>query len=114
EDFLDQLQSLKKMGPLDQLVGMIPGMGGKISASDVDESQMKRVEAIIQSMTPEERNDPDIINGSRRKRIAAGSGSSVQDVNRLLKQFKQMKKMVKQFSKLTPGRKSLGFPMNQF
>jgi len=112
EDFLDQLQSLKKMGPLDQLVGMIPGMGDKISASDVDESQMKRVEAIIQSMTPEERHNPDIINGSRRRRIAAGSGSTVQDVNRLLKQFVQMKKMVKQFSKLTPGRKSLGFPMN--
>jgi signal recognition particle subunit SRP54 len=114
EDFLDQLQSLKKMGPLDQLVGMIPGMSGKISASDVDESQMKRVEAIIQSMTPEERNNPDIISGSRRKRIAAGSGNTVQDVNRLLKQFRQMKKMVKQFSKLTPGGKSLGFPMNQF
>jgi len=112
EDFLSQLQGLKKMGPLDQLVGMIPGMSGKISPSDVDEDQMKRVEAIIQSMTQKERTHPDIINGSRRRRIAAGSGNDVQDVNRLLKQFKQMKKMMKQFSKLTPGRKSIGFPLS--
>lgn len=112
EDFLDQLQGLKKMGPMDQILGMIPGMGNKLSSSDVDESQMRKVEAIIQSMTREERTKPNIINGSRRRRIAAGSGSTVQDVNRLLKQFGEMQKMVKRFSKLTTGGKSIGFPLN--
>lgn len=112
EDFLDQLQNLKKMGSLDQIVGMIPGAGSGFSDSDFDEDQIKKVEAIIRSMTPEERRIPHIINGSRRKRISKGCGCDIQEVNRLLKQFKQMRKMIKNFSKLTKGGKSLGFPLN--
>lgn len=99
EDFQGQLAALKKMGPLDQLVGMIPGMG-KLGQVAIDEKALKGVEAIISSMTPRERRDPGIIDGSRRKRIACGSGTTVQDVNRLLKQFDSMKKMMKQFGKL--------------
>ena len=99
EDFLDQMRQLKKMGNLEQLLGMMPGMNaGALKNAQIDESQMGRIEAIILSMTPKERLNPDIINGSRRKRIAAGSGTSVEDVNRLLKQFDQMKKMMKQLS----------------
>ncbi len=97
EDFLDQLHQLKKMGNLDQLIGMIPG-AGSLKDVQVDEKQMQRIEAIILSMTKKERTYPDIINGSRRKRIAKGSGTSVEDVNKLLKQFDQMKKMMKQLT----------------
>src|SRR6478672_2847285 len=98
EDFRDQLKTIKKMGPLEQIVGMIPGMGNMKALADnkPDEKQIARVEAIINSMTPEERRKQHIINGSRRKRIARGSGTSVEDVNRLLKQFVQMQKMLKQ------------------
>ncbi len=99
EDFFEQLQAVKKMGPLDQLAGMIPGMN-KMGAVAVDEKALARVEAIVNSMTPEERRHPNVIDGSRRKRIARGSGTTVQDVNRLLKQFETMKKMMKQFGKL--------------
>ena len=99
DDFLEQLHQLKKMGNLDQLLAMLPGANtGALKNAQVDEGQMAKIEAIILSMTPRERANPDIINGSRRKRIAAGSGTSVEDVNRLLKQFDQMKKMMKQFS----------------
>ncbi len=99
EDFLDQMRQLKKMGNLEQLIGMMPGVNaGALKNAQIDESQMSRIEAIILSMTPTERLKPEVINGSRRKRIAAGSGTSVEDVNRLLKQFDQMKKMMKQFS----------------
>ena len=98
-DFLSQLQQIQKMGPLDQLMGMLPGMGGKaMKDMKVDEKEIKHVEAIIYSMTPREREKPMIINGSRRFRIAKGSGTSIQEVNRLLKQFEQMKKMMKSFS----------------
>ena len=97
EDFLDQLHQLKKMGNLDQLIAMIPG-GGSLKDVQVDEKQMQRIEAIILSMTKKERTYPEIINGSRRKRIAKGSGTSVEDVNKLLKQFEQMKKMMKQLT----------------
>lgn len=98
EDFLDSMQQIKKMGPLEQILGMIPGMGKvKDLAGMVDEKELKHVEAIIYSMTTEERRKPEIIDGSRKKRIARGSGTSIQDVNRLLKQFEQMKKMMKQF-----------------
>ena len=97
EDFLEQLHQLKKMGNLDQLIGMIPG-AGSLKDVQVDENQMKRIEAIILSMTKKERTYPDIINGSRRKRIAKGSGTTVEDVNKLLKQFDQMKKMMKQLT----------------
>ena len=99
EDFSEQLQALKKMGPLDQLVGMMPGMG-KMGRVNVDERALAQVEAIINSMTPDERRNPGIIDGSRRKRIARGSGTTVQDINRLLKQFDAMKKMARQFGKL--------------
>jgi signal recognition particle subunit SRP54 len=98
EDFLEQLDAVRKMGPLDQLVGMIPGMR-KLGGAVVDESALAHVEAIIDSMTPAERRHPNIIDGSRRRRIARGSGSTVQDVNRLLKQFESMKKMMRQFGK---------------
>ncbi|HHV71253.1 MAG TPA: signal recognition particle protein [Clostridia bacterium] len=100
EDFLDQLQQVKKMGPLDQLMGMIPGMSKISKGQDLsfNEKEMIKIEAIINSMTKEERRNPSIITGSRRKRIAMGSGTKVQDVNRLLKQFEQTKKLMKQFS----------------
>lgn len=104
DDFLSQMYQLKKMGNLDQLIGMIPGANTKgMKDLHIDEKQMSRTEAMILSMTRAERDRPDIINGSRRKRIARGSGTSVEDVNRLLKQFDQMKKMMKQFS--SPGGK---------
>ena len=100
EDFGDQLRAIKKMGPLEQILGMLPGMGNlKELAKNreaVDDKQMGRVEAIINSMTPKERRNHQLINGSRRKRIAKGSGTSVEEVNRLLKQFVQMKTMLKQ------------------
>ena len=103
EDFLDQLHQLKKMGNLDQILGMMPGVkAGSLKDAQVDEGQMKKIEAIILSMTKEERLRPETINGSRRKRIAKGSGTGVEDVNKLLRQFDQMKKMMKQFSK--PGK----------
>jgi signal recognition particle subunit SRP54 len=100
EDFLAQLREVKKMGPLDELLGMIPGMGSamKKSGAAVDDGQLTRVEAIIQSMTPHERRKPVIIDGSRRKRIARGSGTTVQDVNRLLRDFEQMSKMMRALS----------------
>ncbi len=96
DDFLDQMQQVKNMGPLDQVLGMIPGMNTKAMKNmNVDEKRLDRVEAIIKSMTVNERTDPSIINGSRRKRISAGSGTSIQDVNALLKQFAEMKRMMK-------------------
>lgn len=100
EDFLSQLQQMKKMGPIGDLLGMIPGLGNQKALKDVqvDEKEFVRLEAIIQSMTLKERRDPNLINGSRKKRIAAGSGTSVQEVNKLLKQFEQTKKLMKQFS----------------
>ena len=105
EDFLDQMRQLKKMGNLDQILAMMPGANtGALKNAQVDEKQMARIEAIILSMTPEERAKPDLINGSRRKRIAKGCGLGVEDVNRLLKQFDQMKKMMKQLSGMNPKR----------
>jgi signal recognition particle subunit SRP54 len=100
EDFLDQLQQVQKMGPLGQLMGMIPGMGNmaKEAEAAVDRGDLKRIEAIIRAMTPRERRDPQVLNGSRRRRIAAGSGTSLTDVNRLVKQFGEMQKMMKQLS----------------
>ena len=94
EDFLDQMQSMKKMGGLRSMINMLPGMSGK--DIDVDDSAMKKPEAIIRSMTPKERRDPSILNASRRKRIAAGSGTTVQDVNTLIRQFEQAQQMMKQ------------------
>jgi len=107
EDFLSQLQALKKMGPLSSVLGMLPG-ASKLPIGDVQvDQQIPKVEAIIRSMTREERNDPAVMNGSRRKRIAAGSGMTIQDVNRLVKQFDQVRKLVRQMSS-GKGLKGLG------
>ena len=97
EDYLDQFESLKKMGGISSVLGMMPGMGKlKIKESDFDEKKIERIKAIILSMTPKEREKPEIINSSRKKRIAAGSGTNVQEINQLLKQFEQTKLMMKQ------------------
>jgi len=98
DDFLDQMQSMRKMGPLAGMLAMIPGVPKQLKNQQIDERELDRVEAIIRSMTMEERRAPDIINGSRRKRIAAGSGTSVQAVNQLISRFRQMQKMMKQFA----------------
>ncbi len=105
EDFKDQLQQIKKMGSLESLLKMIPGMGRQLQGVNVDERQFGRVEAIINSMTLQERRNPKILNGNRRKRIANGSGMRVQDINQLMNQFEQMKKMMKQFK----GKSMRGF-----
>ena len=99
-DFLGQLQQIKKMGNVKDLMGMIPGMGSAIKDLDIDNNSFKPIEAMIQSMTPKERENPDVIDGKRRIRIAKGSGTSVQQVNNLLKQFDQMRKMMKKMNKL--------------
>ena len=102
EDFLQQIQSVKKMGSLSQIMEMIPGMGQlakRMPTDELGDGQIKKVEAIIRSMTPQERHHPELINGSRRRRIAQGSGSTAQDINQLLKQFQQTQKMVKQISR---------------
>jgi signal recognition particle subunit SRP54 len=107
EDFLSQLQQIKKMGNLKDLMGMIPGVGKAMKGLDIDDDSFKPVEAIIRSMTQEERSNPDIINGSRRKRIASGSGSSIQQVNNLMKQFADMRKMMKTMNKMGGGKRAL-------
>ena len=96
EDFLDQMQQMKKMGPLSNVLGMIPGIGSKLKDVEIDENAFKKPEAIVRSMTPQERRHPDILNASRRKRIAAGAGVTVQDVNALMRQFDQMRQMMRQ------------------
>ena len=96
-DLLDQMKQIQKMGPLKQIMGMLPVVGDKLKDVDIDDRQIKRVEAIITSMTPAERAKPSLVNPSRKRRIAAGSGNTVADVNRLLKQFEDMQKMMKQF-----------------
>ena len=103
DDFLSQLQKIKKMGNIKDLVGMIPGMSNKIKDVEMDNVSFKPIEAIINSMTPGERSNPEILNGIRKKRIALGSGSTVQEVNQLLKQFNQMKKMMKIMKKSGPS-----------
>ncbi|MBS3977822.1 MAG: signal recognition particle protein [Syntrophomonadaceae bacterium] len=122
EDFLLQLQQVKTMGPLDEILGMIPGLGGarQLKNMQVDERELVKTEAVIQSMTPEERRNPDILNGSRKRRIALGSGTKVQDVNRLVKQFEEARKLMRQFGEVQgygkggkgkKGKKGLfGFP----
>ena len=96
EDFLEQMQQIKKMGPLSGIIGMLPGIPKELKQAQIDDRELARVEAIIRSMTPGERNDPEVINGSRRQRIANGSGASVSEVNLLLNQFKQMQRMMSQ------------------
>ena len=113
-DFLKQIKMIKKMGSLKSLIGMIPGAGSALKNADVDDAQLVRVESIIQSMTKHERSSPKVLNGSRRKRIARGSGNSIQDVNRLIKQFEQMQQMMKMLNKNAgklslPGMKNIRF-----
>lgn len=108
QDYLNQLESVKKMGGIGKLMSMVPGLGGKVNEDDIDESIIIKTKAIILSMTPEERNNPDIIKASRRKRIAAGSGTTIQDVNQLLKQFDMSKEMMRRVSK--NGMRGMKFP----
>lgn len=110
EDFLNQLQQIKKMGPLKDLMKMIPGVGGKVNIDDlnIDDNATKHIEAIIQSMTKKERQNPDILNGPRKRRIAKGSGTSIQEINKLLKQFEEMKKMMKMMNGMAKGKKGFG------
>lgn len=112
-DLLEYMSQIKKMGPLKQIVNMIPGVGGKIKDEDIDDRQMVRLEAMITSMTKAERENPKIINPSRKRRIATGSGTKVEDVNRLLKQFEMMQKMMKQLGGKGGKKKRRrgGFPM---
>jgi signal recognition particle subunit SRP54 len=109
EDFLEQMRQMRKMGPLQNLVAMLPGVPKEFRQAEVDESELGRIEAIICSMTPDERRQPSIINGSRRLRIAQGSGTTTQEVNALLKQFKMVSQMVKSMTKGAKG-KRMGLP----
>ena len=108
-DFLSQLDQIKKMGNIKDVMGMIPGMGSAVKDLDISNDSFKPIESIIKSMTPKERELPDLIDGSRRKRIAGGAGRTIQEVNNLLKQFDQMKKMMKKFNKMSPSGKSRMF-----
>ena len=105
DDFLEQMQAVKKMGPINNLLGMMPGMPKELKGAKIEDDQLSRVEAIIRSMTPVERRKPEIINGSRRLRIANGSGTSTGEVNRLVKQFSEMQKMMKRFGGMAGGKK---------
>jgi signal recognition particle subunit SRP54 len=106
QDFMDQMQQIKKMGNLKDLMGMIPGMGKAMKNIDINEDAFKGIEAIIQSMTPEERTRPDLINPSRKERIAKGCGKNLQEINAFLKQFEQMKQTMKMMNNMPSG----GFP----
>ena len=108
DDFLSQLDQIKKMGNIKDLIGMIPGMGKAMKGLDIDDDSFKPIEAIIRSMTPYERENPDVIDGSRRKRIATGSGRSITEVNNLLKQFNDMRKLMKQMNKMGGAQRALG------
>jgi len=108
DDFLKQIQQIKKMGNFKDIASMIPGVGKALSKMDIDEDAFKGIEAIIKSMTPEERSNPKVINGSRRKRIADGSGTTVQDVNRLLKQFDETRRMMQMMTDKNNARKMMG------
>jgi signal recognition particle subunit SRP54 len=100
-DFLTQLNQIRKMGNIKDLLGMIPGMGKALKDVDIDDNSFKKIEAIILSMTPEERTNPDLINGKRRERLAKGSGNTIQEVNQFLKQFEEMKKMMRNFTTMS-------------
>jgi signal recognition particle subunit SRP54 len=110
EDFLKQLQNVRKMGPIKDLLEMIPGLGKQLKGIDVDEKDFRKIEAIIQSMTPQERSHPDLIEHSRRRRIAAGSATEPADVNNLIKQFKDVKKMMKRMAGGGGGKIKFRFP----
>jgi len=106
-DFLSQLEQVKKMGNMKDLLGMIPGMGKALKGVDIDDNSFKPIEAIIRSMTFEERENPDMLNANRKTRIAKGSGRSIQEVNQLLKQFGDMRKMMKTMNKMGGGKRAL-------
>ena len=108
DDFLSQLEQVKKMGNIKDLMGMIPGMGKAMKGMDIDDDSFKPVEAIIRSMTPKERQNPDIIDGRRRKRLADGSGRNITEVNNLMKQFEDMRKMMKQMNKMGGAKAAMG------
>jgi len=108
DDFLEQMQQIRKMGPLNSIIGMLPGVPKELKNADIGEKELGRVEAIIRSMTTEERRTPKIVDGSRRARIAKGSGTSVSEVNLLLQQFDQMSKMMKRFGGMAGGGKKKG------
>ena len=111
DDFLTQMQQIKKMGPLKNIIEMIPGISKQLKNVDIDDKELVKIEAIIQSMTKEERKNPSIINASRKQRIAKGSGMQVNQINRLLKQFEETRKMMKQFNNMTKGgKKKMKFP----
>lgn len=112
-DFLSQIEQIKKMGNIKDLMGMIPGVGKAIKDLDIDDDSFKPIEAIIKSMTPAERDNPDLINGSRRQRIAKGSGTTIQEVNNLMKQFEQMRKMMKSMNKMGGARQALSGMMRR-
>ncbi|MGH2667669.1 MAG: signal recognition particle protein, partial [bacterium] len=114
EDFRDQLRQVKKMGPLESLLEMLPGAGGRARAlaGSVDEKSLRRVEAMIDSMTVEERRHPHVIDGSRRRRIARGSGATIQDVNRLLRQFEEARKLFRRVGEMQKGKRGkIQFPL---
>mgnify|MGYP000113721849 CR=1 FL=1 len=113
EDFLNQIQQIKKMGNIKDLVSMIPGVGKAIKDLDISDDAFKGIEAIIRSMTPQERKNPDIINGSRKKRIAAGSGTELPQVNQLLKQFEDMRKMMRTMNKMQGSGKGMRMPLGR-
>ena len=104
-DFISQIQQIKKMGNLKELASMIPGVGKALKDVDIDDNAFKSIEAIIYSMTPEERTNPAILNGSRRQRIAKGSGTTIQEVNKLIKQFDETRKMMRMLTAAKPGSK---------
>ena len=105
DDFLEQMQQLKKMGPISGLLGLMPGIPNELKGAKIDDDDLKPVEAIIRAMTPYERRKPELINGSRRNRIALGSGTSVGEVNRLVKQFSEMQKMMKRMGGMAVNKK---------
>lgn len=108
DDFLSQLEQVKKMGSIKDLIGMIPGMDKAMKGLDIDDDSFKPIEAIIRSMTPKERLNPDIIDGRRRKRIANGLGRTITEVNNLMKQFDDMRKLMKQINKMGGAKQALG------
>jgi signal recognition particle subunit SRP54 len=115
EDYLEQMQQMRRMGPLDQILGALPGFSSLRQKPEIDERQLIRVQAIIESMTREERHDPSILNGSRRRRIAAGSGTTVQEVNQLLNQFNQMRKLLGGIARMEKsGKRPRGLQMPFF
>ena len=110
-DFISQIQQIKKMGNLKELASMIPGVGKALKDIDIDDNAFKSIEAIIYSMTPGERSNPAILNGSRRQRIATGSGTTIQEVNKLIKQFDETRKMMRMLTAAKPGAGGKKFPM---